>query len=111
MMRKFWGFGAGYALDYVNAHAPRGATVAFHESTWDAHDWYQRAGLLREDLRWTRNPPSRCRAGDLFIFHHQGPMAQDEIAVRASFDVQGPVKTFALDGVPMVSIYRCGRRS
>ncbi len=111
MMRKFWGFGAGYALDYVNAHAPRGATVAFHESTWDAHDWYQRAGLLREDLRWTRNPPARCRAGDLFIFHHQGPMAQDEIAVRASFDVQGPVKTFALDGVPMVSIYRCGRRS
>ncbi|MBT9558810.1 MAG: glycosyltransferase family 39 protein [Myxococcales bacterium] len=111
MMRKFWGFGAGYAVDYVNAHAPRGATVAFHESTWDAHDWYQRAGLLREDLRWTRNPPSRCRPGDLFIFHHQGPMAQDEIAVRESFAVQGPVKTFALDGVPMVSIYRCGRRS
>ncbi len=111
MMRKFWGFGAGYALDYVNAHAPKGATVAFHESTWDAHDWYQRAGLLREDLRWTRNPPSKCRPGDLFIFHHQGPMAQDEIDVREAFAVQGPVKTFALDGVPMVSIYRCGRRS
>ena len=107
MMRKFWGFAAAYALDYVNVTAPRGASVAFHEATWDAFDWYQRVGLLRRDLRWRRDPTEHCRPGDLYLFHHQGPMAQDEIDGPKALETIAPVHTWSLDGVPMLSVYEC----
>ncbi|MFT5430164.1 MAG: hypothetical protein ACI9OJ_000837 [Myxococcota bacterium] len=113
MQRQFWGYGVMFALDYINKHAARNATVGFHNATHDAYQFYQRDGLLRQDIRWTRNPSGPCRPGrDLYVFHHQESFAQDLIEVRASLGKGGkptiaPLKVYRFDGVPIVSIYGC----
>ena len=109
MQRQFWGYAGGYALDYINRTAPRNATVAFHNTTWDAHEWYKRDGLLRSDIRWRREPPENCQRGAFaYLFHHQESFAQDEIEAWRRMRTYTPSKVIEVDGVPILTVYRCG---
>ena len=109
MQRQFWGYAGRLALDHINRNAPRGSTVAFHNSTWDAHEFYKRDGLLRDDIRWRRDPPGNgCRHGAAYyLFHHQESFAQDHIDSWEAMGTFAPERVFDIDGVPVLSVYRC----
>ncbi|MEC8025152.1 MAG: glycosyltransferase family 39 protein [Myxococcota bacterium] len=109
MHRQFWGYGSRLALEWINANARKGASVAFHNTTYDSFQWYQRTGLLREDLRWTRDPRTACRRGDLYVFHHQESFAQERITAAKRLNTDVPVTVFSVDDVPVVSIFQCGQ--
>jgi hypothetical protein len=110
MHRQFWGYASRYALDFVNEHAASGSHVAFHNTTWDAMAWYQRDGLLRQDLRWRRDPSVFCRKGNYYLFHHQKSFAQDQLNAWEHMNSQVPDDIISVDGVPMLSIYSCKGR-
>lgn len=108
MHRQFWGYAGRFALEYLNEHAPRNATVAFHNTTWDAVEWYKRDGMLRKDIRWRRNPTGDCRSGGAFyLFHHQESFSQDRIDALELLKNAAPVAVWGADGVPMLTLYQC----
>ncbi len=109
MHRQFWGYAGRYGLEYVNENAPRNASVAFHNTTWDAVDWYKRDGMLRHDIRWRRDPSSGCKRDEIYLFHHQESFAQDQIDAWDKLRGRSPVRVISVDGVPILSIYRCER--
>ncbi|MFT7625814.1 MAG: hypothetical protein ACI9WU_005005 [Myxococcota bacterium] len=109
MHRQFWGYAGAEALEFLNRNAPRNATVAFHNTTWGAVDWYKRAGLLREDIRWRRDPPERCNARNAayYLFHHQESFAQDQIEAWQHLGTYAPDYVVTASGVPVLTVYRC----
>ena len=107
MHRQFWGYNSRLAIPWLNQMAEKGASIAFHNTTYDSFTWYQRVGLLREDLRWTRDPKQRCRDSDLYVFHHQESFAQERIEASKRLMTDIPKVVFSVDDVPAVSIYQC----
>jgi len=106
--RQFWGYAGAYGLDWVNQHAPENASVAFHNTTWDAVDWYKRTGLLRSDIRWRRDPPNHCSPRNgIFLYHHQESFAQERLDAWNKLNTWVPELIIDVEGVPMLSIYRC----
>lgn len=112
MHRQFWGYAGRYGLEHVNANAPRHSNVAFHNTTWGATAWYKRVGLLRDDIRWRRDPGAGCRGNDSFyLFHHQESFAQDRIDAWQRLGVFAPEQVVTASGVPILSVYRCAERA
>lgn len=107
MHRQFWGYAGRYALEWVNRNAGRNQLVAFHNTTHDAYTFYRRDGLLRQDIRWRRDPPERCPPGTIYLFHHQESFAKDLIDAWDRMKTWVPEEIIAIDGVPIISIYRC----
>ena len=130
MQRQFWGYAGAYGLDHINKNARRGAVVAFHNTTHQAHTFYKRLGMLREDIRWEREPrvPGRTTASSItrairkrtkrhtnpcqrgtqyYLYHHQESFAQDEISAWLKLGSWEPEQVITVDGVPMLSIYGC----
>ena len=104
MHRQFWGYTSRVTFDWLNANAPYGATVAFHNTTYDSFHWYQRDGLLRDDLRWRRDPNVSCRDNGLYLFHHQESFAQDRITAGERMRTDAPHTVFTIDNVPVISV-------
>jgi len=107
MHRQFWGYSSRMAFDWLNAKAPRNATIAFHNTTYDSFYWYQRDGLLRDDLRWRRDPTTRCKDNDFFVFHHQESFAQERLEAARKLGTDTPAAVFSVDDVPVISIFQC----
>jgi hypothetical protein len=108
MHRQFWGYSSRLAFDWINAEAPKNATIAFHNTTYDSFYWYQRDGLLREDLRWRRDPQRRCRGEEIYVFHHQESFAQERLEASSRLKTDTPSVVFSVDNVPVISIFKCG---
>jgi hypothetical protein len=100
MMRQFWGYSSRYALDWVNEHAPRNARVWTHNTTGWAWQAYKRDGLVRKDLR-----PSRQRGSQLGLYHHQRAFIFMLVKLWESYDTKTPVHVIGIDGVPVLSVY------
>lgn len=100
--RQFWGFTSQNAAEeYLNANAPRNASVFIHDTTWDAWARMQQEGRIRSDLRATGTPSDSTIA----LVQHELHMSEVDYSIWVALGTDAPVYIVGHDGVPIVSIY------
>ncbi len=101
MMRQFWGYSSRYALEWIDENAPPKGRVWTHNTTTWAWQEYQRAGLVRDDLR-----PSSAVGSHLALYHHQKAFVYVLTPIWEQWNTRTPAHVVDVDGVPLLSIYR-----
>lgn len=101
LMRMYWGYTTRQALDWLNAHAPRNASVFFQNTTWDAWEAYRRDGLVRLDIRYSGGP----QGADIALIEPQKAFAELDIETRQALGTAGPTGLVSFEGVPVLRIY------
>jgi hypothetical protein len=100
--RQFWGFTSQNAAEeYLNAKAPRGASVYIHDTTWDAWGRMQQEGRVRGDLRAAGAPGEATEA----LVEHELHMNEVDYSIWVAFGTDAPAYIVEHDGVPIVSVY------
>ena len=101
--RQFWGYTTeNAAAEYLNAKAPRGATVFIHDTTWDA--WA--ACRTRAAYAATSARPWRPHEAQFSLVQHELHMNEVDYDIWVAFGTDAPVYMVQHDGVPIVSIYK-----
>jgi uncharacterized membrane protein (UPF0136 family) len=101
--RQFWGYTTqSAAAEYLNAEAPRGASVFLSDTTWDAWAHMQEEGRVRSDLRASGAP----HESSLALVQHELHMNEVDYSIWAAYGTDAPAYVVEHDGVPIVSIYR-----
>jgi hypothetical protein len=101
--RQFWGYTTqNAAAEYLNAKAPRGASVFIHDTTWDAWSRMQQEGRVRADLRAAGAPHD----AQIALVQHELHMNEVDDSIWTAFGTVAPTYIVLHDGVPIVSIYR-----
>ena len=104
MPRTFWGGDGRQLLPLLNEEARRGARVFTDRLNYDSFRAYQKDTLLRTDLRYERD----LNKADWALINHQREYRENELKVWFRAGHRRPVAVVALDGVPIVSLYRIG---
>ncbi|MDP9035796.1 MAG: glycosyltransferase family 39 protein [Myxococcota bacterium] len=100
--RQFWGYTSQSAAEeYLNASAPRAATVFIHDTTWDAWARMQEEGRVRSDLRAVGTPAEAAIA----LVEHELHMNEVDYSIWVADGTDAPVYVVRHDGVPIVSVY------
>lgn len=101
--RQFWGYTSQNAADeYLNAAAPRNATVFIHDTTWDAWSRMQSEGRVRGDLRAVGAPHEATFA----LVQHELHMSEVDYSIWVAEGTDAPAYIVEHDGVPIVSVYK-----
>jgi hypothetical protein len=101
--RQFWGYTTlNAAAEYLNANAPRGATVFIHDTTWDAWARMQEEGRVRGDLRAVGAPHEAMFA----LVQHELHMNEVDYSIWVADGTDAPAYIVTQDGVPIVSVYK-----
>jgi hypothetical protein len=101
--RGFWGYTSqDAAAEYLNANAPRGASVFISDTTWDAWAQMQHEGRIRPDLRPSGSPSDSQFA----IVQHELHMNEVDYSIWEAYKTTAPVYVVTHDGVPIDSVYR-----
>jgi hypothetical protein len=101
--RQFWGYTTqNAAAEYLNAKAPRGATVFIHDTTWDAWGHMQDEGRVRGDLRAVGTPGEAAYA----LVQHELHMNEVDYSIWVAYGTDAPAYIVEQDGVPIVSVYK-----
>jgi 4-amino-4-deoxy-L-arabinose transferase-like glycosyltransferase len=101
--RQFWGYTSqNAAAEYLNAKAPRNATIFIHDTTWDAWSRMEQEGRVRSDLRATLTPHD----SQIALVEHELHMSEVDYSIWTAFGSVTPAYIVLHDGVPIVSIYR-----
>lgn len=101
--RQFWGYTSqDAAAEYLNANAPRGATVFIHDTTWEAWSRMQEEGRVRSDLRAVGSPHEAMFA----LVEHELHMNEVDYSIWVADGTDAPAYVVTQDGVPIVSVYR-----
>jgi dolichyl-phosphate-mannose-protein mannosyltransferase len=101
--RQFWGYTSqDAATEYLNARAPRNATVFIHDTTYDAWARMQDEDRVRKDLRAVGAP----HEAEIALVEHELHMNELDYAIWVAFATTSPTYIVTHDGVPIVSVYR-----
>jgi 4-amino-4-deoxy-L-arabinose transferase-like glycosyltransferase len=101
--RGFWGYTTqDAAAEYLNANAPRGASVFISDTTWDAWARMQEEGRIRPDLRAAGGPGDAQYA----LVQHELHMNEVDYSIWEAYKTTAPAYVVTHDGVPIVSIYK-----
>jgi hypothetical protein len=101
--RQFWGYTTETAAEeYLNPKAPRGASVFFDDTTWDAWAHMQDEGRVRGDLRGAGAPSD----AQIALVQHELHMNEVDYSIWTAFGTDSPAYVVTHDEVPIVSIYR-----
>lgn len=117
MQRQFWGGQTRQGLEFLNKNVPRGAKVYFHKSPRGCWDLYRKEGLLRADIQHVAdlhnfNTIEKDLSKTAYaVYHHQKSHDDYELAIWRAYETEAPVWQYAVDGVPLLSIYRNERKS
>ena len=97
--RQFWGFTSQNAAEeYLNAKAPRNASVYIHDTTWDGWARMQQEGRVRRDLRAVGSPGEATEA----LVQHELHMSEVDYSIWVALGTDAPVYIVEHDGVPIV---------
>jgi len=100
--RQFWGFTSQNAAEeFLNAKAPRGASVYIHDTTWDAWARMQQEGRVRRDLHPVGSPSEANEA----LVEHELHMNEVDYSIWVALGTDAPAYIVKHDGVPIVSVY------
>jgi hypothetical protein len=101
--RQFWGFTTQSAAEqYLNSKAPRGASVFFLDTTWDAWARMQEEGRVNRDLRGAQAPGD----ANYSLVQHELHMNEVDYDIWIADGSDAPVYVVEHDGVPIVSVYQ-----
>jgi hypothetical protein len=101
--RQFWGYTTqDAAAEYLNANAPRGASVFIHDTTWDAWARLEDEGRVRGDLRAVGAPGEANYA----LVQHELHMNEVDYSIWVADGTDAPAYIVEHDGVPIVSVYK-----
>jgi 4-amino-4-deoxy-L-arabinose transferase-like glycosyltransferase len=100
--RQFWGFTTESLAPYFEAKAPKGATVYFHDTSWDAWSRLIEEKRIRPDLRGAGAPSD----ADIAICHLERHMVEVDYNEWMVFGSDAPDYVLAHDGVPIIDVYR-----
>jgi hypothetical protein len=99
--RTFWGYTTGSVAGFLNAEAPRNATVYVHDTAGSSWDMMLRDGRIRRDIRgvWS------IAGADFGLYHHEKHMLGQEYQNWLAFGTDRPAHIAGLDGVPVIVVY------
>ncbi|HLK37853.1 MAG TPA: glycosyltransferase family 39 protein, partial [Polyangiaceae bacterium] len=101
--RQFWGYTSqDAAAEYVDRHAPPGASVFIHDTAWDSWAHMQDEGRVRADLRAVGAPSE----AQIALVMHELHMNEVDYSVWVAFGTVAPKYIVEHDGVPIVSVYQ-----
>lgn len=105
---QFWGGTLRNVADWLNQHAERGAGICHHKTNSKGWVFYLRDGILRRDLQGLTGLGRECNfeRADYYVYQHQPEYQGDEVQAWQEFGTVFPAHVLALDGMPLVSIYR-----
>jgi hypothetical protein len=101
MQRQYWSNNVTSVLPWLNAHAPRGARVFFHEVNFQSYRAYQQAGMLREDIQYALGPADAQYAA--LQWHRE--FRDREPETWNAFGTRVPATGLYLDETPQVIVY------
>ena len=101
MQRQYWSNNVTAVLPWLNAHAPRGARVFFHEVNVESYLAYQQAGLLRPDIQYAAGP----RDADYAALQWHREFRDREPETWNAFGTRTPAAGLYLDETPQVVVY------
>jgi hypothetical protein len=100
--RQFWGFTTESVAPWLQANAPRGASVYINDTTWDAWARLVEERRVRPDLRAVGAP----HEADISLVHHELHMGEIDDEIWLAYGSDAPAYVLTHDGVPIVSVYR-----
>ena len=100
--RQFWGFTTESLEPYFEANAPKGATVYFHDTIWDAWARMIDEKRLRPDLRGVGS----MNEAEFAIVHLERHMLEVEYNEWSVFGTDIPDYVLTHDGVPIIDVFR-----
>jgi hypothetical protein len=100
--RQFWGYTTENAEPWLEANAPRGASIFIHDTAWDSWARMQDEQRVRQDLRAVGSPGE----SQIALIQHELHMNEVEYQVWVAFGTDAPAYVVTHDGVPFVSIYK-----
>jgi hypothetical protein len=105
---QFWGGALRNAAGWLNQHAERGAGICHHKTNSKGWVFYQRDGILRRDFVGLTGLGRECNwdRADYYVYQHQPEYQGDEVQTWHHFGTSFPVHVVALDGMPLVSVYK-----
>ncbi|HWE24974.1 MAG TPA: hypothetical protein VG496_13630 [Myxococcales bacterium] len=101
MQRQYWSNNVTAVLPWLNAHAPRGARVFFHEVNFQSYRAYQQAGMLRQDIDYASGPADAQYAA--LQWHRE--FRDREPETWNAFGTRIPATGLYLDETPQVVVY------
>ena len=99
--RTFWGYTTGSVAAWLDAEAPRGASVYYHDTASASWDMLQRDGRIRRDIRGTGS----VAGADFGLYQHEKHMLGQEYQNWVAFGTLRPAHLDGLDGVPVIVVY------
>ena len=101
MQRQYWSNNVTSVLPWLNAHAPRGARVFFHEVNYESYRAYQQAGMLRDDIQYASGPWDAQYAA--LQWHRE--FREREPETWNAFGTRTPATGLYLDETPQIVVY------
>jgi len=101
MQRQYWSNNVTGVLPWLDAHAPRGARIFFHEVNFQSYRAYQQAGMLRQDIQYAFSPADAHYAA--LQWHRE--FRDREPETWNAFRTRVPATGLYLDETPQVIVY------
>ena len=101
MQRQYWSNNVTFVLPWLNANAPRGARIFFHEVNSESVRAYQLSGMLRPDLRQAAGPAD----ADYAALQWHREFRDREPETWNAFGTRRPAMGLYLDETPQVVVY------
>lgn len=95
--RGFWGYTTQSLAPFVNARAPRRATVYVHDTALQSFAMFQEDHRLRRDLRGSLD----IAASKIALYHHEQHMSRVEHQIWIDYGNVAPDAIASFDGVPI----------
>jgi hypothetical protein len=106
LVRQFWGYTSRQALPELNRRAAPGAQVYFHDTSYDAYGAYIRDGLLVPTVHYSGMERPAIDASSWSMVMHELHFNKYDYWIWDAYGTAAPVKVIAVDGVPVLSLYK-----
>lgn len=104
--RQFWGYAPRQLLPWLNSELRGNTSVYFHDVNYASYAAYRRAGLLRNDIRYSGMELPAIQASRAAMVVHELHFNKYDYWIWRSYGHPSPTKVLTLDGVPLVSVYQ-----
>ena len=101
MQRQYWSNNVTAVLPWLNANAPNGARIFFHEVNAESVRAYQQSGQLRKDLRQADGPGD----ADYAALQWHREFRDREPETWNAFRTRRPATGLYLDETPQIIVY------
>jgi len=101
MQRQYWSGNVTAVLPWINAHAPMGARIFFHEVNGESFHAYQLMNLLRRDLRYAGGPGD----AEYAVLQWHREFRDREPETWNAFRTTRPATGLYLEETPQIVVY------